>query len=82
MNAGFVCTRCGSDGPRLERPPISGSLGLEIQARICLSCWQEWQRSEVMVINELRLNFMDPAAIDILNAHLRQFLGLDLPPGS
>jgi len=29
-----------------------------------------------MVINELRLNFMDPAAQEVLNAHLREFLNL------
>jgi Fe-S cluster biosynthesis and repair protein YggX len=29
---------------------------------------------EVMVINELRLNFMDPASQEILNQHMRDFL--------
>jgi Fe-S cluster biosynthesis and repair protein YggX len=29
-----------------------------------------------MVINELRLNFMDPAAQETLTAHLREFLAL------
>jgi Fe-S cluster biosynthesis and repair protein YggX len=30
-----------------------------------------------MVINELRLNFMDPKAPDILHLHMREFLGLE-----
>jgi Fe-S cluster biosynthesis and repair protein YggX len=29
---------------------------------------------EVMVINELRLNFMDPASQETLNRHMREFL--------
>jgi Fe-S cluster biosynthesis and repair protein YggX len=29
---------------------------------------------EVMVINELRLNFMDPGAQETLNKHMREFL--------
>jgi len=32
---------------------------------------------EVMVINELRLDFMNPRAPQILNQHMRQFLMLD-----
>ncbi|MCL4839231.1 MAG: Fe(2+)-trafficking protein, partial [Thermoanaerobaculia bacterium] len=39
------------------------------------------QRAEVMVINELRLNFMDPEAPKVLETHLRQFLALDPPAG-
>ena len=34
---------------------------------------------EVMVINELRLNFMDPAAQDVLHRRMREFLGF-VPP--
>jgi len=33
-----------------------------------------------MVINELRLNFMDPAAHEILLVEMRRFLGLDGAP--
>ncbi len=43
-------------------------------------CWAEWQRAEVMVINELRLNFMDPAAQETLTRQLREFLLFDPPP--
>jgi Fe-S cluster biosynthesis and repair protein YggX len=56
-----------------------GKLGAEIRANVSDEAWQEWQKMEVMVINELRLNFMDPKSQDILIAQLRQFLGLDEP---
>jgi len=58
---------------------MRGSLGAELLARTCADCWQEWQRAEVMVINELRLNFMDPQAQEILVAQMRQFLLLAPP---
>jgi Fe-S cluster biosynthesis and repair protein YggX len=32
-----------------------------------------------MVINELKLNFMEPSAQEILTAHLRDFLAFDGP---
>jgi len=30
-----------------------------------------------MVINELKLSFMEPSSQEILTAHMREFLGLD-----
>ena len=75
------CPRCGRTGaPALRRPPLPGALGRDVQARVCADCWQEWTRNEVMVINELRLNFMDPGAQEILDKHMREFLRLAPPP--
>ncbi len=75
------CRRCGrSEAPALARPPLPGAAGREIQAEVCAGCWQEWTHHEVMVINELRLNFMDPASQEILSRHMREFL--HLPPAA
>lgn len=32
-----------------------------------------------MVINELRLNFMDPKSLEVLERHMREFLLLEGP---
>jgi Fe-S cluster biosynthesis and repair protein YggX len=72
-----VCSRCASRPAGLARPPFRGALGAEIQLRVCPACWEEWKRSEVMVINELKLNFMEPTSQEILTSHMREFLGLD-----
>ena len=72
------CSRCGrDDAPALPRPPIPGAEGRELQEKVCADCWSEWQKAEVMVINELRLNFMDPEAQKILSQNMRQFFFLD-----
>jgi len=69
------CARCGRpDAPALTRRPMPGPLGAEIQEKVCADCWAEWQKAEVMVINELRLNFMDPDSQKTLNRHMREFL--------
>jgi Fe-S cluster biosynthesis and repair protein YggX len=69
------CLRCGRpDAPALSRRPLRGAVGEEIQRRVCADCWADWQKAEVMVINELRLNFMDPGAQDVLERHMREFL--------
>lgn len=68
------CSRCKrADAPALTRQPLPGKQGLEIRAGICADCWAEWQRVEVMVINELRLNFMDPKAQETLEKQMRRF---------
>ena len=76
----ITCERCGRQAPPQARAPFPGELGEELVARICADCWAEWQRAEVMVINELQLNFMDPRAQDVLVGHMREFLGLDPAP--
>ena len=70
------CVRCGRQAPGLAATPLPGPTGEEIRQKICVDCWAEWQRAEVMVINELRLNFMDPKSLEILEHHMREFLML------
>ena len=76
-DAAWTCRRCGKPEPRLAEPPFPGPLGAEIAANACAQCWADWQKTEVMVINELKLNFMEPSAQDVLARHLREFLLLD-----
>ena len=70
------CVRCGETAPGATGVTWGGALGDEIRAKVCGDCWSEWQAAEVMVINELRLNFMDPEAQDVLARQLREFLML------
>ena len=73
----FQCVRCAKAEPRLTTAPVPGPAGKEISEKICAACWHEWTQAEVMVINELRLNFMDPKSLEILERHMREFLLLD-----
>lgn len=76
----ITCIRCQRQQPPMHQPPYPGALGAEILEKVCGTCWMEWQQAEVMVINELRLDFMDPKSQDILVHHLREFLCLDGEP--
>ena len=76
-----TCTRCHREAPGLEqRPPLPSPLADRILASVCADCWAEWEKQEVMVINELRLNFMDPKAAVVLQEKLEEFVGLAPPP--
>ncbi len=76
-NDQVFCKRALKWAPPAQNVPYGGALGEEIRRNICEESWQEWMNMEVMVINELRLNFMDPKSQDILIKHLREFLNLD-----
>lgn len=71
------CTRCGKTAEPPSEVLYGGELGEEIRLKTCASCWAEWLTAEVMVINELKLNFMDPKAQETLEQQLREFLALD-----
>jgi Fe-S cluster biosynthesis and repair protein YggX len=64
----ITCTRCGQtgDAPPPHRIAFSGKLKEQILAGICAACWKEWEGVEVKVINEYRLNFMDPQHREML----------------
>jgi Fe-S cluster biosynthesis and repair protein YggX len=79
-DATIDCARCGRTTPPLPRPPVPGEAGRDIAARICPECWGEWSKMEVMVINELRLNFMDPSAQEVLEREMKKFLFLAETP--
>jgi len=49
---------------------------LEVQASICASCWSEWEAMEIKVINEYRLNFMEPEHRKMLQRACLEFLNL------
>lgn len=58
----ITCTRCGNPGepPPPHRYAFLGALKERVSSGICGECWKEWEGVEVKVINEYRLNFMDP----------------------
>ena len=76
------CSRCRLTNPVIDGTPYPGDLGEEIRHKVCGKCCAEWQEAEVIVINELRLDFMDPRSHDILVQHMREFLLLDGEPPS
>ena len=75
--ANVDCARCNRIAAAASDVAWGGKLGEEIRAKVCNDCWKEWQDAEVMVINELRLNFMDPESQETLIRHLREYLVLD-----
>ena len=74
----LTCTRCGREGepPPARRIGFTGGVKEQILKGICESCWKEWEAVEVKVINEYRLNFMDPGHRQMLARSCADFLTL------
>ena len=73
-----TCTRCQKPGeaPDAKRIPFGPALKQKVAASICASCWSEWEAMEIKVINEYRLNFMEPEHRKMLQRACLEFLNL------
>jgi Fe-S cluster biosynthesis and repair protein YggX len=56
------CVKLGREAEGLERAPVPGELGKRIFENVSKEAWQQWVRYQTMLINENRLNLMDPHA--------------------
>ncbi len=77
----MTCTRCGQAGdpPPSTRVAHLGTLKDAVLGGICAACWKEWEGVEVKVINEYRLNFMEPEHREMLKKACAEFLRLPSP---
>ena len=74
----LTCVRCQKQGetPPPHRVPFPPAVKEKVLASICASCWTEWEDMEVKVINEYRLNFLDPEHRAMLQRACLEFLNL------
>ena len=64
----------------LDKPPYPGALGQRVFDQISAQAWQMWLGHQTMLINEYRLNVIEPQARQFLENEMRQFL-FDEKPG-
>ena len=74
----LTCVRCGNVGepPEARRVGFPRAFKEDVLSRVCQSCWKEWEAMEVKVINEYRLNFMEPQHREMLQRACAEFLKL------
>ena len=70
------CARCLKTGRALAWPPYAGDAGETIAGSICTTCWEEWSEVQTKLINERRLNVLDPAHQSLVAEQCLIFLGL------
>jgi len=78
------CVKFGKDMPGLERVPWKGELGKRVYENVSQEAWKMWVNYSVMLMNEYRLNPLDPQSQKIMEEQMEQFFfgeGAKLPEG-
>lgn len=73
----ITCSRCGEEKEAVTKTAFyKGEIREKLLANACRDCWEEWIKMQIMLINEYRLNLMDPATDDFLNKQVLAFFNL------
>ncbi|GGA21868.1 oxidative damage protection protein [Dyella nitratireducens] len=74
MSRTVHCAKLGIDAEGLDFAPWPGPLGQRVFAEISKPAWQQWLAHQTMLINEYRLNPLDPKARQFLGGEMEKFL--------
>ena len=78
------CMKFGKMLPGLEHVPWAGELGKRVYENVSKQAWKMWLEYSKMIMNEYRLNPLDPASHRIMEEQMEQFFfgeGAKLPEG-
>lgn len=67
------CVKLQKEAEGLDRAPYPGELGQRILENVSKEAWQMWFQQQTMLINEYRLNPVDPKARTFLEQQMEQF---------
>jgi Fe-S cluster biosynthesis and repair protein YggX len=79
-----MCVKFGKMMPGLDRVPWKGELGKRVFENVSKEAWKLWIEHSKMVMNEYRLNPLDPNSQKIMEQQMEQFFfgeGARLPEG-
>tara|TARA_B100001057_G_scaffold185063_1_gene185769 strand:- start:1345 stop:1659 length:315 start_codon:yes stop_codon:yes gene_type:complete len=74
MSRTVFCARLQKDAEGLEFQLYPGDLGKRIFDNISKEAWGQWQSKQTMLINEKKLNMMDPEHRKLLETEMVNFL--------
>jgi Fe-S cluster biosynthesis and repair protein YggX len=76
MSRTVHCVILKHEAEGLDLPPYPGELGKRIFEHVSKQAWQDWLEHQKRLINEMRLNLMDPKARKYLAEQMeRHFFG-------
>ena len=76
------CVKLGKEAEGLDFPPWPGKLGERVFESVSKEAWQLWMGHQTMLMNEYRLNPLDPKARKMITEEMEKFLfgGGSKPP--
>lgn len=78
------CVKLQRDAEGLAFAPWPGELGRRIYEQVSKQAWQDWLAHQTMLINENRLNPLDPKTREFIAAEMEKYFfggGSDKPAG-
>ena len=78
------CHKLQAELEGLDFAPYPGELGQRVFKHISKQAWQKWLSHQTMLINEYRLNMLEPKAREFLVQEMEKFLfgdGAEKPEG-
>lgn len=77
------CVKLGKEAEGLDFQPYPGELGKKVFESISKEAWDQWMNHQTMMINEYRLNPLDPKSRKMIEQEMQKFLfgeGAETPP--
>lgn len=74
MSRTVFCRKYQQELEGLDAPPFPGPKGQDIFENVSRKAWQEWMSHQTMLINEKRLNMMEPSSRAYLAEQMQKFL--------
>jgi len=78
------CIKLGKEAEGLDYPTYPGDLGKRIWENVSKEAWKMWQGQQTMLMNEYRLNPLDPKARKFIEGEMEKFFfgqGSQTPEG-
>jgi Fe-S cluster biosynthesis and repair protein YggX len=78
------CIKLGRELPGLDYVPWSGEIGKRVYENVSAEAWRMWIEHSKMLMNEFRLNPLDPNSHKVMEQQMEEFFfgeGAKLPEG-
>ena len=78
------CVKLGKEAEGLDYPTYPGELGKRIWESVSKEAWKLWLAHQTMLMNEYRINPMDPKARKMIEREMEKYFfgeGSQLPEG-
>jgi len=67
------CVKLGKEAEGLDYPTWPGELGRRIYENVSKQAWQMWLGHQTMLMNEYRINPLDPKARKLIQDEMEKF---------
>lgn len=84
MSRTVFCCKLKEEAEALAKPPFPGPMGQKIFENVSQRGWTMWLSHQTMLINEYRLNLMDPKSREFLKEEMEKYFfggGSEKPTG-